>query len=350
MKNTILLSALMLTASVMAFSQDNKSIRQQYETLNMRINNYTVKIDSIVSSEKKKMNEELDVIDKDFKDGKISAEEKKSHSNEIALKYETIINEKVDAQKESFEEITRERVRKSVFGKSADEKKNEMKNLLNSMDIVISGGYLNLTEKSKPFDFFNKPEEIRSGSSLSYQLRFQMQVGAYTSPVFLNFGLGVRADIYNAKKSTVFAQGNEKLFITEFTPKKLKYTQLKAEYLEIPLEMQFVLNPKYVEYDGEKFLDDSKRQWRIGAGIYGGVKIGSRIKYKYENEESSKNIFRQRVENGINPFLFGAKLSIGYAGISLYVKKDLTPIFNDDALMNNKNGLQIGLEVFNLTF
>ncbi|WP_390456423.1 hypothetical protein, partial [Chryseobacterium sp. Alg-005] len=136
MKNTILLSALMLTASVMAFSQDNKSIFQQ-ESLNMRINNYTIKIDSIVSSEKKKMNEELDIIDKDFKDGKISAEEKKSHSHEIALKYETIINEKVDAQKESFEEITRERVRKSVFGKSADEKKNEM-NLLNSMDIVIS--------------------------------------------------------------------------------------------------------------------------------------------------------------------------------------------------------------------
>lgn len=355
MKNRILYSAILLTASVMAFSQEksgNIYDSRSQETLKDKINSYTIKIDSIVSSEKKKMNDELDEIDKNFKEGKLSAEEKKVQTNDIAVKYENIINQKVDAEKESFEEITKERVKRSVLGKSADEKKSDMKKLLNNSGILISGGYLNLTNSSSPFNFFNKPDEIRFGQSgsLSYQFRFEMQVGKYSSPVFLNYGFGFRADVYDVKKSAVFAQADGKLLQTAFTPNSIKYSQLKAEYLEIPIEMQFVLNPKYVDYDGEKFIDDTKSQLRIGVGVYGGVKIGSRIKYRYSDEVTDKNIFKQRVENGMNPFIFGTKLSIGYGGISLYVKKDLTPIFNDDALMNNKNGLQIGIELFNLTF
>ncbi|EJL70502.1 hypothetical protein [Chryseobacterium populi] len=355
MNNKALFSAVLLTVSVMAFAQEksgNYYDSRSKETLLQKISHYTRKIDSIVTSERTKMNDELDVVDRNFKDGKMSAADKQKLNNEIALKYESIINEKVDGEKESFEEITKERVRKSVLGKSVDEKKNDMKNLLNNAGILIGGGFLNLTSSSAPFNFFNESDEIRFGKSgsLSYQFRFEMQVGKYSSPTFLNFGIGVRADVYYLEKSKVFTQADGKLFQTEFTPGGIKYSQLKAEYIEVPLEMQFVLNPKYVDYGGEKFIDDSKAQLRIGVGIYGGVKIGSRIKYRYEDEVSNRNIFKQRVENGMNNFLFGTKLSIGYAGISLYVKKDLTSVFNDDAIMNNKNSLQIGIEIFNLTF
>ncbi|MBB4805600.1 hypothetical protein HNP38_000872 [Chryseobacterium defluvii] len=351
MKNKTLFSAIMLTFSVMAFSQKENDNRAG-ETLKVKINNYATKIDSIVSSEKTKMNAELDSIDKSFKDGKISGTEKLNLSSQIASRYEGLINEKVDAEKESFEEITRERVKKSVLGKSAEEKKSDMKRLLNNSGFLISIGFLNLTNNSAPFDFFNKPEEMRFGQSgsISYQFRFEMQVGNYSSPVFLNYGLGLRADGYDVKKSAVFAQGNGKLFQVPFTPNSLKYSQLKAEYIEIPLDLQWVLNPKYVDYDGEKFIDDTKTQLRVGIGVYGGVRIGGRIKYRYSDEVTNNNIFKQKVENGMNPFLFGTKFSIGYGGISLFVKKDLTPIFNDDAIMNNKNGLQIGVELFNLTF
>ncbi|MEY8760818.1 hypothetical protein [Chryseobacterium tongliaoense] len=353
MNNKALFSAVMLTASVMAFSQEksgNYYDSRSKETLLQKISHYTKKIDSIVTSERTKMNDELDIVDKDFKDGKMSAADRQKLNDEIASKYENTINEKVDGEKESFEEITKERVRKSVLGKSVDEKKNDMKNLLNNSGILIGGGFLNLTNNSAPLNFFNKSDEIRQSASLSYQFRFEVQVGKYSSPTFLNFGLGLRADTYYLEKSKIFAQADGKLFQTEFAPQGIKYSQLKAEYLEVPLEMQFVLNPKYVFYDGEKFIDDNKPQLRIGVGIYGGVKIGGKIKYKYENEVSGRNIFKQRVENGMNNFLFGTKLSVGYRGISLYVKKDLTSVFNDDAIMNNKNSLQIGIEIFNLTF
>lgn len=352
MNNKALFSAVMLTASVMAFSQEKSgNDSRSKETLLQKISHYTKKIDSIVTSERTKMNDELDIVDKDFKDGKMSAADKQKLNDEIATKYENIINEKVDGEKESFEEITKERVRKSVLGRSVDEKKNDMRSLLNNSGILVGGGFLNLTNSSAPFDFFNDSEEIRFGqaASLSYQFRFEMQVGKYSSPAFLNFGLGLRADVYYLEKSKVFTQADGKLFQTVFAPQGIKYSQLKAEYLEVPLEMQFVLNPKYADYGGEKFIDDNKPQLRIGVGVYGGARIGGRIKYKYENEVSDRNIFKQRVENGMNSFLFGTKLSVGYRGISLYVKKDLTSVFNDDAIMNNKNSLQIGIEIFNLT-
>jgi CRISPR/Cas system CSM-associated protein Csm4 (group 5 of RAMP superfamily) len=56
------------------------------------------------------------------------------------------------------------------------------------------------------------------------------------------------------------------------------------------------------------------------------------------------------LDDGVNAFLFGGKFSIGYGGVNLFIKKDLTPIFDDKALLPNKNGIQIGIELANIDF
>lgn len=51
-----------------------------------------------------------------------------------------------------------------------------------------------------------------------------------------------------------------------------------------------------------------------------------------------------------NSFIFGGKLSLGYKAINLFIKKDFTPAFNDNAKINNKYGIQIGLELLYIDF
>lgn len=358
MKTKIVLTTLALSLSVMAFAQE-KTI------LEKRITNYSIKIDSIVSSEKMKMNLELNEIEKNAKDGKISDVEMQSERTRISSKYEQIINEKIDSQKGQIDEITKASAMNSVMGKEDDtansafdrfiKDKTKGKNpieKLRSGGILFSLGRLNLVEDKGSLDFFNNPETIRAGKSGSYSITSvsERQIGKYKSPVFINYGLGIRVDTYTLKNNQVFTQSNNQLQLSTFNSGNLKYSILRESYLEIPVNVNFVLNPKYVDYAGEKVLDADERQFRFGVGIYGGVRIGNRIRYKYSNAESGKNIFIQKVENGVNPFIFGTKLSIGYSGFSIYVKKDLVPVFNNDADIKEKNSLQIGLELLNFNF
>jgi hypothetical protein len=75
-------------------------------------------VDSIVVSEKSKMNLELDDLDKNYRENKVSADEKQKQRTEIAMKYEEIINEKINSQKEELENATKGIVKDIVMGRS----------------------------------------------------------------------------------------------------------------------------------------------------------------------------------------------------------------------------------------
>lgn len=332
---------------------------------------YSKKIDSIVVSEKSKMNTELDEVDKNFKEKKITSEEKQKLRTEIASKYEQIINEKVDAQQSDLEKATKEIVKNSVLRDTLYGGRNQMhlglngvimkfnqkdkktpKDYLRTIEFSVSFTGANLTSKDKPFKFYNKDSEIRNTviNSVQFTLRYGDQIGGFTSPAFYSIGLGVRADRFVPKYGKVFTQDNNTLFIQDFTRGNLKKTSLAIDYLFIPVDFKFVLNPKYVIHDGIKYLDNTKNQLNLVVGIYGGVGVDRVIYNKFSNENSKRIVERERVMQGMNDFIFGGKFGIGYGGINLFIQKDFTPVFNNRAMLNNKYGLQIGIEIANVSF
>lgn len=364
MKNKII-----LLAAVMVFSYN---FAQENPLMESSIRIYSKKIDSIVISEKSKMNEELDGIDKNFKESKITADEKQKKRTEIASKYEQIINEKIDTQQSELEEATKEMVKNSVLKKpdTLHRDKNEMqvgfdglkvrlnknkkdpKDYLHTLEFSVSLTGTTLTPKDKPFKFYDKNSDVRNTiiNSSSYTLRYEDQIGGFTSSIFYRVGLGVRLDKFVPKYGKVFAQENNALFVQDFTRGNLKETFLTNSYLFVPVDFRFVLNPRYIEYKGIKYLDSRKRQFSIIAGIYGGVKVGNVIYNRFSTETSKRIVERERVMQGVNNFIFGGKFGISYEGINLFIQKDFTPVFNNDAKLSNKYGLQIGIEIANINF
>lgn len=353
MKTKFVVTAFLLSISLTAFAQEKISLEK-------RITNYSIKIDSIVSAEQKKMNVELDALEKKFQYKEITDVQLKNERDRISTAFSETINSKINAERDDFDEITKESAMNPILGKEDDRithlankrKQKNPKELLKSFDLVYAISFLNSTNDSELLNFSNNSDGISFGKSRSSNLgiRWERQLGKNTSPVFYSFGLGLRSDSYNLRGDQVFTQQNDQLLISPFFNGNLKYSRLMVDYLEIPLNFNFVLNPKYIDYDGEKYLDANKRQLRVGVGVYGGVKVGNRIRYKYSNAESSKNIFIQRVHNGLNSFEFGGKVSIGYAGINLFLKKDFTPAFNADASVANKYPMQVGIEFVSLNF
>ncbi|MCJ8154035.1 hypothetical protein MKJ01_09720 [Chryseobacterium sp. SSA4.19] len=359
-------------AIISAFMAFSYSFAQQTADMNASMKNYSKMIDSIVVSEKIKMNKELDDIDHDFKQKKITSDEKQKLRADIASKYEETINRKIDAHKTEFEEFTRQAVKNAVLKPSdslhkdknqlvfgiggvsirMNEDKKTPKDYLRTIELSANMTGINLTSKDQPFTFFNKDSDVRNTviNSSILTLRYESQIGSFTSPVFYRFGLGFRTDKYVPKYGRVFAQENDLLFIKDFDRGNLRRTYMTNNYITIPLDMKFVLNPKYIDFNGTKYLDGKRTQLSIVAGIYGGVRVESVMYNKFSNENSKRIVERERVMQGVNNFIFGGKLGIGYGGFNLFIQKDFIPIFNNDARLNKKYGLLIGIETANIKF
>ncbi|CAD7814427.1 hypothetical protein CHRY9390_02803 [Chryseobacterium aquaeductus] len=341
------------------FAQENSKIDSQ-----MKI--YSKKIDSIITSEKSKMNIELNDLDESFKNKKISSEEKQKQKIDIALKYEGIINEKVDNQKSDLEDATKEIVKNSVLGKSDytsgfaqnnalfsfKDPKNTKKELLKAVDMNIGLGYIDLTKSASSFALGSESSQMKFGRSVSssIEVRFTRQFGAVTSPVFYRFGFGYRGDTFAPKNSQIVDFSNNEIFLRDFDQGNLKKSRFTNHYIVAPLDFVFVLNPKYTVENGEKILDNTKGNFRVTAGVYGGVRFLTQNQIIYKNADDHRVVNRENIQDMVNNFLFGGKVSVGFGAFNVFVKKDFTPFFGDDVIINNKYGFQIGLELLYVNF
>ncbi|OJX31685.1 MAG: hypothetical protein BGO86_07275 [Chryseobacterium sp. 36-9] len=339
-------------------------------TLDNQMKSYTDKVNSIVSTEKANMKAETDKIDEAFSSGKITKAEQIAQKETVSKRYETIINDKIENERQQLEEITKSAVKNSVYSSDTIRNKNVVvfKNsgvsinirkdkkqpteYINTSTISVGYAFTNLTKDKGSFNPFENDSEMRIGNSHSVEVQFRQdkQLGSFTSPWILRYGLAYRTDTYMPKRPQVFVQENSQLFLENFEEGRLKRSKLRNVYLTLPIEFQLYLNPKYTEYDGKQYLDVRKKMWKIGVGAYAGINTRSIVKVKYYDEGSKFQKYDYTLDDGVNAFLFGGKFSLGYGGVNLFIKKDFTPIFNSKANLPNKNGIQIGIEIANIDF
>ncbi len=339
-------------------------------TLDNQMKSYTDKVNSIVLTEKANMKAETDKIDEAFSSGKITKAEQIAQKETVSKRYETIINDKIENERQQLEEITKSAVKNSVYSSDTIRNKNVMvfKNsgvsinirkdkkqpteYINTSTISVGYAFTNLTKDKGSFNPFENDSEMRIGNSHSVEVQFRQdkQLGSFTSPWILRYGLAYRTDTYMPKRPQVFVQENSQLFLENFEEGRLKRSKLRNVYLTLPIEFQLYLNPKYTEYDGKQYLDVRKKMWKIGVGAYAGINTRSIVKVKYYDEGSKFQKYDYTLDDGVNAFLFGGKFSLGYGGVNLFIKKDFTPIFNSKANLPNKNGIQIGIEIANIDF
>jgi hypothetical protein len=358
-----------LTVYSYAFSQ----VQSTTET---NVRNYSQRVEKIVSQEKANMNQELLAVDESYKSGKINADEMQTSKQKIAEKYEKIINDRVNAERDSLDNLTKMNVRIAVMEKkdtiskssnkvvlisgsqnsiltiSSQKKKIEPKDLLKTDGLAITYAFLNLTKDKGSFNPFENNSQMRIGNSHSFEIqgRHERQIGSYISSVFIRYGLAYRSDTYMPKRPQIFNVNNQQLSLENFDLGNLRTSKLRNVYIMLPVDFQFVLNPKYKMFEGINYLDATKKQWRIGAGIYAGIRTRSIVKFKYHDENNKFQRDQFIVDSGINSFLYGAKFSISYGSLNFFIKKDLSPIFSNNANLPSKNGIQVVVDLTNLSF
>ncbi|MFT6216374.1 MAG: hypothetical protein ACJAS3_002784 [Roseivirga sp.] len=138
-------------------------------------------------------------------------------------------------------------------------------------------------------------------------------------PLYLNWGIGISMQDFsfeNTRVEVVADRDNRTLDFVERIDRVGKKSKINVTHINL----QFVPTFSFGRFNS----------FRVGAGVYGGYRIGSHAKYKYDdlNGDSQKDKFKNSLF--INPFKYGLRAQIGWQSFDLFFNYDLTEMFEED--------------------
>ncbi len=202
-------------------------------------------------------------------------------------------------------------------------------------DLVMAIGFNNAIVDGQSLD--DSPYKI--GGSRFFELGWAWRTRVFKNTNFMRFHYGVSFQFNGLKPKGnqifVSEDGQTQLEEFEFDLRKSKF---RMDNLVFPVHFEF--GPSKVKETEKKIRYSLHNQFRIGVGGYGGFNIGNRQKLKYtRNGERVKEKLKR--DYNTSDLVYGLSAYAGFGDTVLYMKYDLSPIFQDAAV--EQNNISLGL-------
>ncbi|MEO1052446.1 MAG: hypothetical protein AAFX87_17575 [Bacteroidota bacterium] len=192
----------------------------------------------------------------------------------------------------------------------------------------IDLGINNYLENGSFPDENNEPYSVRSWGSWYVALKSinKTHVGG---AFYLEWGADV--SWYNFKfldENLRIVEGSEMIEFTQVADDRGRKSKLTASYLNA----SFVPVLDFGGKRGRKHRfwdDDWDSGFRIGAGVYGGYRIGSYTKNVIQ-DGNDRDRDRDRDNFYLNNWRYGARLQLGFRGVDFFVNYDLNELFAEN--------------------
>ena len=332
----------------------SKATAQQ--TFESKAKAIATKIENITKEEKATLKSEVEAVNMQLEKGSITKEQADVKKNELAQARATIIENRVAVAQEELKELVQQKVDGKieeeyqprsfaiVFNKSKGTKSEKNQKRRDSIanlsetrttsQLVFAIGANNVvTDGSVENSEFKYPGSRFYEWGLSYNTRL------FKNDNLLHLKYGISA-MYNDLRPThnrIFVVNGDQTNI-EYSPITLKSSRFRNVYLVAPVHLEFDFTEKK-EKDGKPFFR-THESVRFGIGGYAGVRIKSKQKIEYELDGIDYNE-KAKGDFNANNFIYGLSTYIGYKETSLYLKYDLNPLFQDNAV--KQNNVSLGL-------
>ena len=195
------------------------------------------------------------------------------------------------------------------------EKKPADFNYWSGIDFGVNGYFMD-----NEFGFNNDPDNIHMELNLARSFNINLNVFEYSTEigsekVLFVTGLGFRFNRYAFKNTTTTLSFDDtSVFPQVDSVNSFHKNFLNTSYVSIPL--MFAVVPG----------KDAKKSFHMAAGLIGSLRMGSRVKQRYEvNNQNFKDLKRGHYH--INPFLVDASVRIGVDRFTIFANYGLTPLF-----------------------
>ncbi len=293
-----------------------------------KVDEYAKKIDAIIQEERKLMEAELLILQAKNLD-KSEFDKQKSV---IADRFSEKIDRRIEALGFDLDAVIQKQVRYSLLSSDITSNEELKEKLLKkfrptkNLEGYVSYGIMNLTN-SKTDNSLDK--NLGYAGNFEFGLKFNYQFGR-TSPWGLISGIGFSWRTLNLDNNMYFAKDtNADVYLADFG-KNLSKSKLRTGYIVVPLGLQY--NFSKVKNAGMDIqYRDYNKGFKVGANIYGGVKMATNNIIKGDGISD-----RGRENYQVNPFIYGGQFTVSYDDFSIFVKKDFNNFFKDNRFENDK--------------
>ena len=119
----------------------------------------------------------------------------------------------------------------------------------------------------------------------------------------------------------------------------LKDSRFRNVNMVVPVHLEFDFSRKEIKED--KTIFRTHNAFRFGIGGFAGVNLKSKQILKFEDESDNDVVQKSKGDFNTNDFIYGLSTYIGYKEMSLYLKYDLSPLFEDNLV--DQNNISLGL-------
>jgi hypothetical protein len=307
------------------------------------------KIETIVKEEKNELKVEVEAVNEELVQGKITngeADEKKKALAEARAK---IIEEKVAKLEGELHELVQDKVDgkiKSIdttktkisiqFGEdffSHDKCSNGEKRTTSQFVFAFGANNLVTDQQVAHSDF-----KYWKSHFYEWGFTYNTRILKEDNLLHLKYGMSLMYNNLRATDDRYFVKNGSQTDLVTSTV-HLDESRFRNVYIMVPLHLEFDFTKKEIRNDANYFR--THKSARFGIGGYAGFRVKSKQILCFD--DASGNDVEQKTKGNynVNDFNYGLSTYVGYKSTSLYLKYDLQPLFENNPV--DQNNISLGL-------
>lgn len=315
------------------------------ETFESRAKKIANKIEKITKEEKATLKEEVEAVNVQLSEGKITQEKADKRKKELAEARATIIEEKVTLAQNELNELVQEKVDGKIKEQDSTHTYTFRWNPKKDKDsihgekrttsqFVFAMGLNNMMVDGKLQD---SNYSFIGSHFYEWGFTYNSRLMKNDNLLHAKYGLSL---MYNNIRPTdnrnFVVDGNQTVLQTNAI--NLDESRFRNVYIVLPLHLEFDFSKPQVT-NGKTYFKTHK-SFRFGIGGYAGINVKSKQILKYDQDDLDYKT-TIKGEYNVNNFIYGLSSYIGYKEFSLYAKYDLNPLFQDNLV--KENNMSLGL-------
>ena len=316
------------------------------ESFEGRAKDIASRIDAIVKMEKEELKVEVEKINDQLAYGKLTKEEAAEKKKTLAEARAITIEIKVAKLEEELHVLVQQKVDGKIksldtsktisihFNKDYFSNKKQFKGeKRTTSQFVFASGFNNLVTNEQI-----ARSNFKYWKSHFYEWGFTYNTRILKDENLLHFKYGMSLMYNNIRPtdSRYFMKNGAQTDLVS-SPVNLNESRFRNVYITVPLHFEFDFSKKEIRDDKTYFK--THNSVRVGLGGYAGFRVKSKQILCFD--DASGNEVEQKTKGGynVNDFNYGLSTYIGYQSTSLYLKYDLQPLFEDNAVGQNNISL-----------
>ena len=361
---------IILYTIVVVFSLLTKAVAQE-KTFEQQAKEIANNIEMITTEEKNALKKEVEAIDLQVKEGKITAENAQELKLKIAEERAKNIETKVAIEEAKLAQLVQDKV-EGKYSEKTKKDSIEINGKFYKVSYTVTDSTDVVKDFKKYFEKQQKNKSERKSKRTTSQFVFAFGLNnvitdgenledsdyrvwgshfyewgvTYNSRILKNnnllhakYGLSLMYNNLRPTDNRYFVKNGDQTDLVTSTI-KLDDSRFRNVYLTAPLHLEFDFTPKKLSKDGTKTYFRTHESVRLGIGGYGGVRIKSKQILKYEADDI-KVKEKQKGDFNVSDFTYGLSAYLGYGQTSLYVKYDLNPMFKNNNI--DQNNVSLGI-------